>query len=71
MPQMQLQSTESILLPLFPFTQIEKIFQNDIYSKYEVIFQNSFEIQSVFPINQKHKKKYQKTIKYIEKETAE
>ncbi len=35
------------------------------------MFQNSFEIQSVFPITEKHKKKYQKTIKYIEKETAE
>lgn len=35
------------------------------------MFKNSFEIQSVFPITEKHKKKYQKTIKYIEKETAE
>ena len=53
------------------FESIKEVFQNDIYSRYDTAMVGEYEIQSIFPITQKHKDKYRSKQMRLYEESAE
>ena len=53
------------------FELIKEVFHNDIYSRYDVSMMGQYEIQSIFPITEKHKDKYKAKEMLIYEESAE
>lgn len=42
----------------YEFIDIKNIFDNDIYSKFDVTMAGEYDIQAIYPVNDKHKNKY-------------
>lgn len=53
------------------FQNIETVFTNDIYCRFKVELNTQFDIQFIYPITEKHKKKYERKTYLIEKESGE
>lgn len=55
----------------YTFTEVHKVFQNDIYWRFDVKMEGEYEIQAIYPVTEKHKAKYRLKDMQLVKQSAQ